>query len=139
MMFEVLVTSLLAALLSMAIMTLSADTQRLNELGRQLVLAESQLIDLEGRHRLAVKQGLDAGLPHGKLCNTTHQEWLMQWCATNQAVAPAGAPSSVCVSQNGAGYEAAWLASSRCHEAGALRATRRWVVQPISHALEATL
>ena len=140
MMVDVLMASLLAAILSVALMTLSTDAERLNTLGRQWVLAETQLVDLEGRHRLAFIQGRDFELPLGKLCETQHAPWIMEWCAANEAITPPGPwPSSVCIEQSHAGFEATWVGSTHCHDSGGLRRIRRWSLWPAADALEATL
>ena len=140
MMIDVLMASLLAAVISVALMTLCTDAERLNTLGRQLVLAETQLVDLEGRQRLAFIQGRDFELPLGKLCETQHRPWIMEWCAATQAITSTGHwPSSVCIRQTHAGFEATWVGSIHCHDSSGLRLIRRWSLWPATDALEATL
>ena len=146
MMFDVLVASLLAAILNASLMTLSIDAERLNRLGRQRLLGETQLADLEGRQRLALRQGLDARLPLGKLCDGPHSQWseqwqwIEQWCAANQSLTPPGHwPSSVCVAKSIGDHEVVWVASESCRESGAVRITRRWSLWTLSTELEATL
>ena len=140
MMIDVLMASLLAAILSMALMILSTDAERLNTLGRQWVLAETQLMDLEGRQRLAFIQGRDFELPLGKLCETQHAPWIMEWCAASEAITPPGhRPSSVCIEQSHAGFEATWVGSTHCRDSGGLQRIRRWSLWPATDSLEATL
>lgn len=140
MMVDVLMASLMAAILSVALMTLSTDAERLNTLSLQLVLAETQLVDLEGRQRLAFIQGRDFELPLGKLCETQNTPWIMEWCAANEAITPPGHwPSSVCIEQTHAGIEATWVGSTHCHDSAGLRLIRRWSLWPVTDALEATL